>query len=124
MALAIGLPACSSTKNPLPSPFVGNSVDHPVSCAELQGAQIVDKAIQLDGGVPNCGADGLRCPLSGVTKATATSVCGSKNVVASCEQNRWVLACEAQPDGSAPLEAGADAADTDAGDAATDANTD
>lgn len=104
--LMLGLAACSSTKNPLPPPFKGSAVENPISCKTLQNGQIVGKEIHLDGGVPECAADGLRCPLPGVPAKTTSSVCGARAVAARCEQNRWALVCEAVPDASAAVDAG------------------
>lgn len=121
-ALALSLSACSSKKNPLPPPLKGNAIDDPVSCSDLQSGQIVEREIHLDGGVPACGADGLRCPLSNATPAMSKAVCGSRSVVALCQQNHWTLGCEAPPDASTKADAGdAATADAAAGDAATDA---
>ncbi len=118
--LALG---CSSTKNPLPPPFVGSAIDNPVSCAQLQNGQIVGKEIHLDGGIPNCGATGIRCPLPDVPASTRTGVCGSRNIAAMCELNQWKLVCEAPVDASAPADAG-DAGDAAAPDAQADASPD
>jgi hypothetical protein len=117
--LALLLGACSSKKNPLPPPFKGNAVDNPVSCPDLQNGQIAGKEIHIDGGIPNCAADGLRCPLPGAPAAGAAGACGSRTVVAVCQQGRWALACEAPSDASA-TEGGGDAASDAAADAAVD----
>lgn len=115
--LALGLFACSATHNPVPSPVSGQAIENPVSCADLGGAQVVGMELHLDGGIPNCGADGLRCPLTGVSTG---DVCGARNVVATCAQHRWALRCEAPSDAAAPTDAG-DAATSEAGDAAPEA---
>lgn len=112
--------ACSSTKIPLPPPFKGSAVDNPVSCSQLQTGKIVGEEIHLEGGIPNCGATGLECPLPGVSPAVKTSVCGSLDVVAMCEQDQWKLTCTAAVDASAPAEAG----DASTQDAQADASQD
>jgi len=118
--LALLLGSCSSTKNPLPPPYKGNAVDHPVNCADLQNGQIAGKEIHIDGGIPNCGADGLRCPLPGVSPAAAAGACGSRDVVAVCQLGRWGLACEAPSDASSTADGSGGAASDAAADTATD----
>ena len=108
-----------STSNPIPSPISGDAVKNPISCSGLVNAQISGNEIQLDGGIPACGAEGLRCPLSGA-QATTTA-CGTKRAIAVCAQQRWTLGCEDPGDAATSTDA---KAGTDSGDAATDASTD
>jgi len=105
VAVAAIAVACSKTDASLPPPVSGK-LQHPLSCGEIQSAELSGGNIVVDGGKAQCAANGLTCPL---LEASFAGLCdGGKLPFARCVSLVWQASCVAP-------ESDAGAADAPAG---------
>lgn len=106
VVVAVIAVACSKTDASVPPPISGKLLQHPLSCGEIQAADLSGESIVVDGGKAQCAANGLTCPL---LEASFARLCdGGKLPVARCVNFVWQASCAA-------AESDAGAADAPAG---------